>query len=76
MALNKVTSEGEIAEAVDDSDVVRVYYDEMKGQTEAAVLVVIEDEEYWIPKSQIWDADLEKQSLEMKEWLATEKGFV
>lgn len=54
---------------------------EVKRETDAAILVEIEGEEYWIPKSQI-DDDSEvfttgtSGKLVISEWIAKEKGLV
>ena len=69
MALKKVTKVREIAECDDDSDVVDIHYDKIVGQSDAAILVEVEEEEIWIPKSQINDADLKKHVLTIKELL-------
>jgi len=53
----------------------------VKRDTEKALLVVIEGEEFWIPKSQIDDdsevykADTEG-TLVITEWIAKEKGLI
>ena len=76
MALKKVTKVREIAECDDDSDVVDIHYDKIVGQSDAAILVEVEEEEIWIPKSQINDVDLKKHVLTIKEWIAIEKDLI
>ena len=76
MALNNVTDIEDIVECNNDADLVKIYYDKIIGQSVAAVLIEVEKEKVWLPKSQIYDCDLEKQSLTIKEWIATEKGLI
>jgi len=60
---------------------VRVDFDEVKAQTDAAVLIRIAQDEYWIPKSQI--GEMEKKPgrfasggwLTIPEWLAEKKDL-
>lgn len=62
------------------SNYVYITVDEIKHETEKAFLLVIDGEEYWIPFSQIanaedyfaGDTDVE---LAISEWIATEKGI-
>ena len=59
---------------------VHLDVDEIKKETNAAFLIRIEGEEYWLPKSQIADADDYEEgdcdvTLSVTEWIATEKGF-
>lgn len=49
-------------------------------ETAMAILVEVDDAEYWIPKSQIDDdsevyQDGDEGTLVIPEWLASEKGF-
>jgi hypothetical protein len=59
---------------------VRVDYDEIKAATEKAVLFVIDDEDVWLPVSQL-DADYSNEVGEgaghvfVTEWIAKQKGF-
>lgn len=51
------------------------------AETDAAILVEIDDEEHWIPKSQIHDnsevyASGTEGQLIVSEWLAEKKGLV
>lgn len=65
-----------------DGDYVRIDFDDLKCQTDLAYLIVIDDEEYWIPKSQVDDKELtggrfsNKGWLTIPEWLAVEKNLV
>lgn len=59
---------------------VKVEYDDIIKATDKAVLVLIDDEEIWMPSSQI-DADYSKNvglgagSMYVTEWIANEKGL-
>lgn len=48
------------------------------NETEEAVLMDIEGEEVWIPKSQLleWPMIDDEGEVEMYEWIAIEKGLV
>lgn len=59
-----------------------ISYDDIECMvdTDAAILVEIEGEDYWIPKSQIHDdSEVYKRdtsgTLVISEWIATEKGL-
>lgn len=51
-----------------------------KAATAKAILVVIEDEEYWIPQSQVdddsevWEKD-DEGTLVISDWIAEQKGL-
>ena len=52
----------------------------IKRETDTAFLVVIADEEYWIPKSQVADADDYGEgddglTLSVTEWICEQKGI-
>lgn len=60
---------------------VNVRVDLVKRETEAAFLFVHDDEEYWVPKSQInndtpeiWEGQT-NIDVEIAKWLADEKGI-
>lgn len=61
-------------------ELVEVTYDSIKRETDKAILFVIGDEEVWIPTSQIdgdsGDLENEGGTIEIPEWLATEKELV
>lgn len=54
---------------------VEISFDELKYETDAAFLVVIDDEKVWLPKSQV---ELHETSgiVAMPEWLAIEKDLI
>ena len=58
-----------------DKNVEEIELDEVKHQTSAAYLVVVEGEEYWLPKSQ---CVVDEQSLiaDVPRWLCEEKGIL
>jgi hypothetical protein len=53
-------------------------YVEVKSETDKAILVDYEGEEYWLPKSQLEDwPDVEDSGdIEVPLWLLEEKGMV
>jgi len=54
---------------------VEIYFDEITHETDEAYLFrVDEDEEVWLPKSQV--EITESDIVEMPEWLAIEKGLI
>jgi hypothetical protein len=55
-------------------DDLEIGYDEFLGMTKEAALFVIDEEEYWIPRSTI--IYLYSNQIELKEWIAIEKGLV
>ena len=58
------------SEPVDFSDV------EFVRETDRAYLLNIEDEEVWLPKSQVEEYDKESGCLVIPRWLAIEKGLI
>jgi hypothetical protein len=54
---------------------VEVEFDQLLENRPMAILIRIEDKEYWLPKSQI---DFREWSsiVEIPEWLAKEKGLI
>ena len=62
------------------SNWIHLDVEEIKAETDAAFLIVLDDGEYWIPKSQISDPeDYEKGdtdvSMSITEWIAEQKGI-
>lgn len=66
-----------------DTESCRIDYDEIEAATEDAILLVIDEEKVWIPRSQILDEEDDDFPvgegsgwLEIPEWLALEKGLI
>ena len=57
-----------------NTDDVTIDFDELKHETDSAVLVEIDGEDIWIPKSQI--TTMSDFDLDIPEWLAIEKGLI
>ena len=61
------------------SDWVHLEDVEILKETEKAFLVDLDGEEYWLPKSQILDADEYREgdegTLSISAWIAREKGL-
>lgn len=62
------------------SGYVHVEVDRIERETDAAFLVIIDNDQFWLPKSQIADADDynagdEDVTLSITEWIANEKGL-
>jgi len=62
------------------SNWVHLDVEEIKAETDAAFLIVLDDGEYWIPKSQICDPeDYERGdvgiTMSISEWIAEQKGI-
>ena len=55
-----------------DEDEVSFDIDELKKETDKAYLVVIEGDEYWLPKSV---CDIEGDTIVMPVWLAAKNGL-
>ncbi len=59
---------------------VEIEIDYVKHDTDNAMLIVVEDKEYWIPKSKIEDQSQDDNDvitgIFIPEWLAIEKGLV
>lgn len=55
-----------------DDGETSIYIDELKAETDKAYLVVIEGDEYWLPKSQ---CELEDDTITMPSWLAEKNGL-
>lgn len=49
---------------------------DVKHDTDSAFLIDTGDEEIWIPKSQCAGGERGDTSLEIREWLALEKGLI
>ena len=63
-----------------DREYVRIGVDEIRRETAKAFLLVVDGDEYWIPKSQMRDPDQHLEGdtdceVEMTEWIAREKGL-
>lgn len=56
-------------------DDVKIDFDELSKETEAAFLIVIDDEKIWLPKSQVRVYPKAKTAY-VPEWLALEKGLI
>ena len=59
---------------------VHLDFDEILRETEKAFLIRIDDEEYWIPFSQIADPEEYREGdtdgeISITEWIAREKGL-
>lgn len=52
-----------------------IKFDELDRETEAAYLIVIDDEKIWLPKSQARIYEKSKK-IYIPEWLALEKGLI
>lgn len=65
-----------------DDIFVEIEFDHFKGDTDAAICIVIDGEEHWLPKSQTGRPDYKKEpgtrpgSVEVAEWLAIDRGLV
>jgi len=57
------------------SGLVEVEFDELMENREKAILIRIDDKQYWLPKSQI---DFREWSMivEVPEWLAMQEGLI
>ena len=57
------------------SGLVEVKFDKLVENREKAILILIDDKQYWLPKSVI---DFREWSnfVEIPEWLAKEKGLI
>ena len=57
-------------------EIIEIEYTEILNETEKAVLLLIEDDwEEWVPKSQILSHDEEGCIMEIPRWLAEAKGL-
>ena len=54
---------------------VEIDFDHIEAETDMAWLVVIDDDEVWLPKSRC-DIDNESHVADVPEWLAKEKGLI
>ena len=59
---------------------IEITIDGILRETDKAILAKIDDEEIWIPKSQItYNANQDPdtpQEIEMSEWIAEQKGLI
>jgi len=60
---------------IDNGEVSFFSYDELKAETPAAWLLVINGDPYWFPKS-LCSLDKEDMEIEMPSWMAEAKGLV
>ena len=49
---------------------------EFKHETSKALLIVYDDEEYWIPLSQVEEIHRAEGRIVMSAWIAKQKGFL
>lgn len=57
------------------SDDIQIEFDEVGAETEAAVQIRIDGEDFWLPKSQCRIYEKSKKAY-MPEWLAEDKGLI
>lgn len=77
MPLYEIKDVEEVAECDEEKfDTIEIYYDELLGQTDKAVLVKIDGEDMFIPKTHICSVDKKHKQIMITEWIATEKGLV
>jgi len=50
-------------------------YDKVSASTEKAILFQFDDEEVWLPKSQILDHSSTDKVVEIEDWIVEEKGL-
>ena len=60
-----------------DNELVSIQYDEIidRRETALAYLFIIDDEEVWLPKSQVEDIRETENVVDIPLWLAKKKGF-
>ena len=58
-----------------DQEMITLVWDELIRSTDKAHLFVFDDEDVWLPKSQITDLDEKTKTLKIPLWLAEEKGI-
>lgn len=62
------------------SDTVIITVEEVKAETDAALLVLYEGQEVWLPKSQLPGCDAVEGDtdvdIEVTQWILEEKGLV
>jgi hypothetical protein len=58
----------------DEADVEITYYS-IKRETPKAILFEIDDQDVWLPRSQIVRVDEHDKVVQMSAWIAGEKGF-
>ena len=49
---------------------------EIKAETTKAILIEVDEEEIWIPHSQITDRDDKAGTITMSAWIAKAKGLI
>jgi hypothetical protein len=52
-----------------------IEYDDIEHETDRAIMFNIDNRLVWLPKSEI-TFDRDEMTIELPEWLATEKGLV
>jgi hypothetical protein len=57
-----------------DSDIV-FQYEDLRAATGKAVLVVVDDDEIWIPYSHISEHWPDSDEMQVTEWMAQQKGL-
>ena len=75
MATYKVEDVDEIIGCEDATDVVDVQYDKLVSQNEKAVLIRIDEDDTWIPKSLVCGVDERAKMVTIKKWIAVQKGM-
>ena len=62
----------------DDGEWTDIEVDKVVTETELAILVVIDDEEYWLPKSQLddWPDIGDSGTVTIETWLAEQKELI
>jgi len=54
---------------------IKIEFDEVYRETHLSYCIVIDDVEYWLPKSQVILSD-DKKAVFMAEWLAIDKELI
>lgn len=59
-------------------EMIDIVVDEVLYETDLAILVLCDEEEIWLPKSQLeeWPDIGEEGTVIMTEWIAEEKGLI
>ena len=61
---------------VNETDVVSIMPDVVIKATEKAVLMAVGEDEIWVPKSQIIEADEDSNTIWVTKWIAGKKGWI
>lgn len=59
-----------------DKEYATIDFDSVLHETTNAVLIEIDGEEKWIPRSVIDDIDYDRRSAEVETWFAEKEGLV